>query len=116
MLEKIKNYHTTQAFKVISDVRNIGLIAFGVIALLVTWSGARVVQSNYLLQKQIAAMQQANEVARLENENLKLYADAVVSTRLKLGQLVGTYKPPSLARPARVTSRKPSSGAAPRVL
>jgi len=56
----------------LSDVRNIGMIAFGVVALLVTWSSVKVVQTNYGLQKQLSAIQQQNEVAKLANENLKL--------------------------------------------
>ncbi len=59
-------------FTIVSDVRSLGLIVFGVIALLVTWSGIRVVQTNYDLQKQMADMQQQNDVRRLENSNLRL--------------------------------------------
>ena len=33
----------------------------------------------------------------------------------RVGQVSGTYKPPSLAKPARTTSAKPKTGAAPRV-
>lgn len=56
----------------LSDVRNLGLIVFCVIALLVTWSGIKVVQTNYNLQKQISTMQQENDIKRLENSNLAL--------------------------------------------
>ena len=48
------------------------MIAFGIIALLVTWSSIRVVQENYDLEKQISAMQQQNEVQQLANTNLSL--------------------------------------------
>lgn len=58
--------------KSLGDVRNIGAIAFGVIALLVTWSSVKVVQTNYNLQKQMSAMQQVNDVQKMANENLKL--------------------------------------------
>ena len=69
MLDKIKN---NQILKSFSDVRSLGMLAFGVIALLVTWSSVKVVQANYDLQKQISAMQQVNDVQVLANNNLKL--------------------------------------------
>jgi cell division protein FtsB len=72
MLQKIKSFQNSEFYKALGDVRNIGLLAFGVIALLVTWSGIKVVQTNYDLQKQISAMQQQNEVKRLENGNMAL--------------------------------------------
>lgn len=53
-------------------MRNLGLVVFGMIAILVTVSGVKVVQSNYMLQKQIAALQQANEIAQLKVDNMKL--------------------------------------------
>ncbi len=49
-----------------------GTVAFGVIAILVTWSSIKVVQTNYELQKQLSVLRQRNEVQQLENENLKL--------------------------------------------
>lgn len=69
---KIKNLLKSDLIQRLGDVRNLGLIAFGVIALLVTWSGIKVVQTNYDLQKQIAAMRQQNHVKKLENSNLAL--------------------------------------------
>src|SRR3978361_1084363 len=69
MLDKIKN---SQTIKSLSDVRSLGMIAFGIIALLVTWSSIKVVQTNYDLQKQISAMKQENDVQVLANNNLKL--------------------------------------------
>jgi cell division protein FtsB len=72
MLEKIKSLQTHKITKSLGDVRTIGLIAFAVIALLVTWSGIKVVQTNYDLQKQISTMQQQNEVRQLQNDNMAL--------------------------------------------
>jgi cell division protein FtsB len=72
MLEKIKKYYKNPALKSLGDIRNLGMIAFGIIALLVTWSSVRVVQENYDLQKQISAMQQYNDVQKLANNNLSL--------------------------------------------
>jgi cell division protein FtsB len=56
----------------LSDVRSLGMIVFGVIALLVTWSSVRVVQTNYDLEKQMSAIQQQNDVQGLANNNQKL--------------------------------------------
>lgn len=72
MLDKIKNFQKNEAVKSLSDIRTLGTIAFGVIALLVTWSSVKVVQTNYDLQKQISAMQQENDVKVLANKNAGL--------------------------------------------
>ena len=48
------------------------LAGFGVVALLVTWSGIKVAQNNYDLGKKVSVIQQRNDVASLENQNLKL--------------------------------------------
>lgn len=72
MLEKLKNYSKHPSLGVLADTRALGLIAFGVIALLVSWSGVKSIQTNYELQKQISEAQQQNDVAKLENTNLKL--------------------------------------------
>lgn len=58
--------------KQLRDVRVLGLHVFVVIALLVTWSGVGVIQTNYELQKRIARLEQENELQELENETLKL--------------------------------------------
>jgi cell division protein FtsB len=62
----------SKKLKLLTDTRVLSLLAFGVVALLVTWSGVKVVQTNYELDKKISVSKQKNEVARLENENLKL--------------------------------------------
>ncbi len=72
MLEKIKTYLHKSSIKSLSDVRTLGMLAFGFISLLVTWSSIRVVQSNYDLQKQISKLQQQNDVQELANTNQKL--------------------------------------------
>ncbi len=72
MLDKIKTYQNSPFVKSLGDVRNLGMIAFGIVALMVTWSSIKVVQTNYSLQKQLSALQQQNEVQKLANENLKL--------------------------------------------
>ena len=40
--------------------------------LMISWSGVKVIDKNYELQKQIARLEQENEVKRLANENRKL--------------------------------------------
>lgn len=54
------------------DIRNVGLLVFTVIVLLISWSGVKAIQANYGLQKQIARLQQENDVQNLENTNLAL--------------------------------------------
>lgn len=66
-----KNFYL-EKLKMLSDTRVLGLIGFGVVALLVTWSGIKIVQKNYELDKQIAVAKQRNQVEVLENQNLKL--------------------------------------------
>lgn len=54
------------------DIRNVGILAFTVIVLLISWSGVKSIQTNYGLQKQIAQLTQQNQVSKLENTNLAL--------------------------------------------
>ena len=61
-----------QKLKALTDTRVLSLIAFGVVALLVTWSGVKVIQKNYELDKKITISNQKNEVKKLENENMRL--------------------------------------------
>ncbi len=72
MLEKIKNISQHSYWQQFRDVRAIGLAIFGIIALMVTWSGIKAVQTNYSLQKQISKLQQQNTVSALQVNNLKL--------------------------------------------
>lgn len=53
-------------------MRAIGLTVFAIIAVMVTWSGIKAVQTNYGLQKQISTLEQQNQVQQLQNTNLKL--------------------------------------------
>ncbi len=72
MLNKVKTHFNSGKLQFLNDTKNLGLIAFGVIALLVSWSGVNSIQANYELQKQISELSQLNTVAELENTNLKL--------------------------------------------
>ena len=72
MFSKIKNLNYKKLHKELSDVRLIGLIMFGIVALLVAWSSLKTLQINYELQKKEAVLRQKNSNKKLENENLKL--------------------------------------------
>ncbi len=72
MIEKIKSSKYYFYALQLRDVRVLGLAAFGVLVLLVSWSGVQVIQTNYDLQKQISKLQQQNAVQQLENTNLNL--------------------------------------------
>ena len=54
------------------DVRVAGLVVFLVVVLLISWSGIKVIDTNYSLQKQITRLKQQNELRQLEDNNLKL--------------------------------------------
>ncbi|HET7640937.1 MAG TPA: septum formation initiator family protein [Ktedonobacteraceae bacterium] len=77
MQEKLKEYRSKLlAFaQQLRDVRTVGLYAFLVVVLLLSWSGAKVIDTNYGLQRQIANLEQQNTVAELGNQNLKLQND-----------------------------------------
>lgn len=72
MLAKIKNIINSPHWQNFKDVRFLGLLGFGFLVLLTTWSGIRIVETNYKLQQQIAQLEQRNRLTKLENENLKL--------------------------------------------
>jgi cell division protein FtsB len=74
VIEKIKNYQSKilEEVRIFQDVRALGIAMFLVIALLISWSGVKVIETNYSLQKEIAQMEQETAVRRLENRNLEL--------------------------------------------
>ena len=57
------------------DVRRVGTLAFLVLVFLVSWSGARAIQTNYGLQRQVYELQKRNDVQQLENANLSFTND-----------------------------------------
>lgn len=75
MLEKIKKLEKHPFAQNFRDVRFLGFLLFGVLVLLATWSGVRVIETNYDLQKQISQIDQQNQVQKLQNDNLKLQND-----------------------------------------
>jgi cell division protein FtsB len=70
--EKIQKLIEKIPYKRLQDVRAVGLIVFGLIVLMVSWSGVRAIQTNYNLQKQISQLAQENNNQQLENNNLIL--------------------------------------------
>ncbi len=50
----------------------LGLVVFAVIVLLMSYSGVKIIHTNYQLQQQIAQRKQENDIQKLKNENLKL--------------------------------------------
>lgn len=72
MFEKIKIAYKHPYTQQLKDTRVLGLLAFGIIVLLVSWSGISVIETNYALQQQIARLEQQNKVQELENNNQKL--------------------------------------------
>ncbi|HVS58745.1 MAG TPA: septum formation initiator family protein [Candidatus Saccharimonadales bacterium] len=71
MLEKYLN-HLVVFIKRLHDVRFAGQVIFVILVLLMSWSGIKAIQTNYSLQKQIAALKQQNTVQQLQDNNLKL--------------------------------------------
>ncbi len=76
MLKKIKSLPSNVAGIIkkyqLTDVRNIGLVIFGVIAATVTWSGAKAIELNFQLQKQVVVLQEQNKVQDLQNQTQEL--------------------------------------------
>ena len=72
MPPKIRDLISDKKLREVFDVRNIGLYVFLVIVLAISWSGVKVLQRNYELQKKVAEINQRNEVLRLQNENAQL--------------------------------------------
>ena len=56
----------------LQDMRVVGLLFFLVVVLLITWSGAKSIETNYGLQRQISKLEQETEVQKLANDNLRL--------------------------------------------
>jgi cell division protein FtsB len=74
MQEKVKQHHEKlYAYaEQLRDVRVVGLLVFAGIVLLISWSGAKAIDANYKLQKQISELEQQNQVQQLTNKNVQL--------------------------------------------
>ena len=96
MLEKIKNYKNNPRVQQFQDVRVAGLLVFGAVALLVTWSGVGAIEQNYNLEKEISSLQQQNNLQQLQNNNLSLenqYYNTNEYLELEARQLFGKASP-----------------------
>jgi cell division protein FtsB len=74
MITKIKQYqkNITDQISRFGDIRFTGQVVFVAVVFLISWSGARVIQSNYSLQEQVAQLNQQKQLASLENNNIAL--------------------------------------------
>ena len=72
MFRKIKTVLLDYVVPNMRDARFLGLITLTVLVVLTSWSGVRIVEVNYELQKEIAGLEAKNQVRQLENDNLKL--------------------------------------------
>lgn len=72
MIDNIKHYLSELVSDQWRDTRLWTFIVFGVVVLLASWSGVRVIETNYELQKKIARLEQQNEVIALQNRNQTL--------------------------------------------
>lgn len=96
MLEKLKSIPDHPMLAQLRDIRAVGLLIFLAVALMVSWSGAQVIQRNYELQKQISQLQQEVDVQQLQNNNLRLqnqYYDTEQFLELKARQNFGLGRP-----------------------
>lgn len=90
------NQYVASFLQRLSDVRFAGQVIFVVIVLLISWSGVKAIQTNYSLQKQIAALEQQNKLQQLQNANLKLqnqYYDSSQYLELSARQNFGLAQP-----------------------
>jgi len=85
ILAKLEPYNAMLRAYVITlrDVRNVGVLVFTVILVLITWSGIKAIQTNYGLQKQISQLQQENDVKALENANLAFQNEYYTTNQYK---------------------------------
>src|SRR5688572_33382830 len=74
MLTKIKYRYqqTVQAVSKLRDVRIVGMLVFVAIVFMISWSGVKAIDTNYQLQRDIARVEQQNELQELANRNLEL--------------------------------------------
>jgi cell division protein FtsB len=77
METKIHQYRTKviELIEQLRDVRVVGLIMFLVVLLLISYSGVKVIETNYTLQRQISELDQKKQLQELTNTNLKLTND-----------------------------------------
>ncbi len=76
ILDKLKSFKYKEflidQFSKFEDIKFTGQVVFGIIVLLIFWSGARAIESNFNLQKQINNLNEQNNVINLQNNNIAL--------------------------------------------
>jgi cell division protein FtsB len=76
MLTKIKIDQYLKKLNILinkfSDIRFTGQVIFGIIVILVFWSGASAIEANYNLQQQITQLKEQNLIMKLQNNNIIL--------------------------------------------
>lgn len=72
MLNRLKSLNYSEIIRELRDIRTIGLIAFAIIVVLVSYNSVGIIQTNYELQKKIATLTKQVELQELENTNLSL--------------------------------------------
>jgi cell division protein FtsB len=72
VFNKIQTYKDHPIIHQLQDIRVAGLLVFGVIVILVSWSGIGAIETNYNLEKQISTLNQQNQLSSLQNNNLEL--------------------------------------------
>src|SRR3954462_11617839 len=72
MFDEIQKILNSKKLRRLADARNIALYIFGIVVLAIAWSGAKTVQNNYELQKQIVGLRQQNAILSLQNDNTAL--------------------------------------------
>ena len=74
MNKKLKEYRKSigRTISRFGDIRFTGQLIFMAIVLLIFWSGARAIQSNYSLQQQEAELKQQNQLSQLQNSTIAL--------------------------------------------
>ncbi|HYH55348.1 MAG TPA: septum formation initiator family protein [Anseongella sp.] len=71
-IKKLPTEKVTDFAQRLTDVGFLGQVLFVILVLLISWSGIKTIQTNYSLQKQITALNQQNDLQKLQNENLRL--------------------------------------------
>lgn len=69
---RIQTYRQHPFVQELHDVRMLGLGVFLIIVLLVSWSGVRVIETNYRLQQEVARMEEQTKLLELETANTEL--------------------------------------------
>ncbi len=64
--------HVAKFVQRLGDIRFAGQVLVVLVVLMISWSGIKTIQTNYGLQRQITAINQRNQLQKLQNDNLAL--------------------------------------------